>query len=82
MDDEQIEALRLAMASGPVYWVYDGQIKHCVSIVLDWIQRYSDGSFATTAEPAVFFPDGTCAALWLCDVSQFVRLTDALTEYE
>lgn len=77
MDDEQIEALAAAIKAGPVWWVCDGRAKRCACIVREWTEKFSDGSFADTAEPAVNFVDGTMAALWLSDASEFVRFVPA-----
>ena len=77
MDDEQIEALAVAIKAGPVWWVCDGKAKRCTVVVREWVEKFSDGSFADTAEPAVNFDDGNFAALWLSDASEFVRLVPA-----
>lgn len=55
------------MKTNTVWWFNGSEIRRCVSVCLEWVERYSDGTSADTPEPAVFFPDGTCAALWLCD---------------
>ncbi len=77
MDDEQIEALSKAIKAGPVWWVVDGKAKRCTCVVKEWIEKFSDGTFADTAEPAVNFEDGNFAALWLSDAADFVKLSPA-----
>ena len=77
MDDEQIEALATAIKAGPVWWVCDGKCRRCVGVIREWVERFSDGSLAETAEPAVQFVDGTFAALLLSDASEFVRFVPA-----
>ena len=77
MDDDQIEALAAAIKAGPVWWVCDGKARRCEGVIREWTERFSDGSLADTAEPAVQFVDGTFAALWLSDSSEFVRLVPA-----
>jgi len=77
MDDEQIDALATAIKAGPVWWVCDGTAKRCTCVVREWIEQFSDGAVAYTEEPAVYFADGTMAALWFSDASEFVRFVPA-----
>ena len=74
MDDETIEQLSEAVKRGNVWWLYDDEVKQCMTVVKEWIEKYPDGSFATTSEPVVQFMDGTCAALWLSDRSEFMTM--------
>lgn len=74
MDDETIEQLSEAVKRGNVWWLYGDEVKQCMTVIKEWIEQYSDGSFAATSEPVVQFMDGTCAALWLSDRSEFMTM--------
>jgi len=79
MNDEQIEDLVKAIAApGKVFWMLDERAFECCGVVRKWRERYSDGSYADTTEPAVRLKDGTMAALWVCELSQFVRIMPAI----
>lgn len=51
-----------------------------MGVCVEWVERYSDGTDADTPEPAVFFADGTCAALWCCERTQFYTLNDVFSD--
>lgn len=75
MEDEEIDELEIAMKNGKVWYVYDNTtISPCRRLIREWVERFNDGSLATTAEPAVKLDDGKFVALWSSDKSEFVRL--------
>lgn len=73
MDDDEIDQLARAVSDGDVYCVVDGRLEKCVLVVREWYEQFPNGEVATTPEPAAFFEDGHCAALWATDAADFVR---------
>lgn len=84
MNEDDIAVLNTAIDNVvPSVWWFNGHtIKRCLYVDMDWLEKFSDGSFAEVGEPAVFFSDGTCAALWCCEVSEFVTLEGVFPEYD
>lgn len=74
MEDDEIQHLIESIKQGDVWWIFQGRVKKCVGVVLEWYEEFNNGELADTPEPAVFFEDGTCAALWISDPNDFHHL--------